>query len=211
MSDETKDEGGESKPERNPHLEQATKDRDRLKNENRTLKERLSKLEEAESKLSEYESAKEAETAELERKKNDFAAQEKRWAKQLEDQKKTIDELTGWKTTRERTDREAALVDAVSLKLGHSNKALVKGLLRVAADAGFELPETLEDSIVVDAAKRIRELGGPDVFRVRSNGSPGTPGVNDTNRPPDGDERKQRVKALAKRLSGGQRPATKKE
>lgn len=170
--------------ERNPHLEQAIRDRDKLKNENRALKERLAKADEAESKLAEYEAAKESEAAEIERKKNDFAAQEKRWQKQLEDERKKTQELEGWKKSREHNDRETALVDAVATKLGAENRRVVHGLVKLALTDGLQLPEQIDDSFVADAVKRVRDLA-PETFAAKSTGKtrPDNRGSNDDDVP----------------------------
>lgn len=185
--DDDDDKNGGKSPDggdRNPHLEQAIRDRDKLKNENRALKERLANAAEAETKLAEYEAAKEAEAAETERKKNDFAAQEKRWQKQLEDERRKNQELEGWKKTREYTDRETALVDAVARKLGAQNRPVVHGLVKLAIADGLQMPDEINDSFVADATKRIRELA-PETFAGKSTGNtrPDNRGNNDDDVP----------------------------
>jgi hypothetical protein len=185
MSTETDDDDkAPDGAERNPHLEQAIRDRDKLKNENRALKERLASSAEAERKLAEYESAKEAEAAESERKKNDFAAQEKRWQKQLEDERKRGDALEGWKKSREHGDRETALVDAVATKLGAENRRVVHGLVKLALTDGLQMPDELDDSFVADAVKRVRDLA-PETFAAKSTGKtrPDNRGTNDDDVP----------------------------
>jgi hypothetical protein len=184
MADTNDDDKTPDGGERNPHLDQAIKDRDKLKNENRTLRERLAASAEAESKLAEYEAAKEAEAAEGEKKKNDFAAQEKRWQSQLEAERKKNQELEGWKKARVHSDRETALVDAVATKLGAENRRVVHGLVKLALADGLELPDEVNDSFVADAVKRVRDLA-PETFAAKSTGNnrPDNRGTNDDDVP----------------------------
>lgn len=206
MSEEIKTEGDESsapKTEKNPHLEQAIKDRN-------VLKARVRELEAAASQRdSESAAAKDAAAQEEERKRSDWTALESRYKSQLAERDQKLADAMRLIEGRTRQDRESLLVDAVAGKLGATNRTLIKGLLKVAAESGFDAaPESLNDQIVADAMTKVRELS-PELFKARSNGSPGSPGLNDTNRPDTGDDPKERVRALARSLSTARRPAPK--
>lgn len=157
------------------------------------------------AKLAERQAADEAAQAEQERKKNDFAAIESRLKKERDDIAKRAADAEARLAARERSDREAALVDAVSAKLGMTNRTVVRGVLKALAEQGIETaPEALDEKTAADVAKQVREALG-DLLPPKSGGSPGTPGVNLTTKKPGeapgADPRKDRVREIAAALS----------
>lgn len=96
-------------------------------------------------------------------------------------------------------------MDAVLPKLGVQNRTVVKGVLKALSDSGLDIaPESIDDKLVTDVAKQVREALG-ELYPQRSGGSPGAPGVNlATKKPgekPDEDPRVERVKQIAARYS----------
>lgn len=157
------------------------------------------------AKLAERQAADEAAQAEQERKKNDFAAIESRLKKERDDIAKRAADAEARLAARERSDREAALVDAVSAKLGMTNRTVVRGVLKALAEQGIETaPEALDEKTAADVAKQVREALG-DLLPPKNGGSPGTPGVNLTTKKPGeapgADPRKDRVREIAAALS----------
>jgi hypothetical protein len=193
------------KPKKDPHFERAIKDRDAAKAK---LREREAKLAEYEAKMADIESAKEAAAREDEQKRNDFAAQAQRWQKDLEAREKRAVEAEARLAAKERAERTTALVDAVAAKTSVSRVQL-KGLLLVAAESGFDIaPEQLDSDKVAEAITKLRELE-PDMFKSRSSGAGGTPGVNPKNKAssedPNEDPKRANARAAAQALSPLQR------
>lgn len=157
------------------------------------------------AKLAERQAADEAAQVEQERKKNDFAALEARLKKERDDLAKRVADAEARFAARERSDRETALVDAVSAKLGMANRTVIRGVLKTLAEGGFDTaPEALDEKTAADAAKHVREVLG-DMLPPKAAGSPGTPGVNLTTKKPGEapgtDPRKDRVREIAASLS----------
>lgn len=167
----------------------------------RKLKDRLR---EAESRLAQYESLEETRAEESERKAQDWAKLEKRLSDKMSSREQRIAELESIISERQRADRETALLDSVEQRTG-ANRTLLKGLLKVASESGFDTaPDELDDDVVVDAVKRVRALA-PELFEGRGyGGSPGAPGLNTKIKPvseqPMSDS-DARVAELAKRMS----------
>lgn len=161
------------------------------------------KAEELAAKVAEYEAMKAAEAEDTARKKNDFAALEAKLKAQLDKEKAEKAEALSKLEARDRQGREAALVDAVSAKLGFTNRTVIKGVLRELAEQhGVDIaPETIDSA--ADVAKQVREALG-DLLPPKA-GIPGVPGVNlSTKKPgekPGADPERERVAALAKRLA----------
>lgn len=181
-SGEERDDEGEEKPEggskKDPHLERTIKERDRAKARNRELE---AKLAEAQTAIDEIAALKEKAADDEARAKNDFAAIEAKLKKDADkeraEKQAAQDELAALK----RGARETALVDAVAGKAGVS-RVLVKGLLRVASEQGFDnAPEAIDDSTVADAIKLLRDLE-PELIKTRNSGSAGTPGTTTKNK-----------------------------
>jgi|JI61114C2RNA_FD_contig_51_3863371_length_895_multi_2_in_0_out_0_2 molecular chaperone GrpE (heat shock protein) len=160
------------------------------------------KAEELAARVAEYEAKQAAEAEDVERKKNDFAAIEARLKAKAEKAEQAAAEALAKLEARDRREREAALVDAVSAKLGFGNRVVLKGVLKELAEQGVDTaPETLDNA--ADVAKQVRELLG-DVLQPKA-GIPGTPGVNlSTKKPsekPGADPNRERVRGIAERLS----------
>lgn len=212
---ESGDDGGgeESKPKKDPHLERAIRERDAAKAKLREREDKAAENAELKARLAEYEAAKEAAAIEDEKKRNDFSAQAERLKKEIEAREKRAAEAEAKLAAREKRDRESALVDAVAGKAGVS-RPIVMGLLRVAAESGFDnAPAELDDDMVADAIKKLRELE-PELIKPRNGGSAGSPGVNLKNKPagedPTEDAKRAKARKAAEDLSPLRRkPATK--
>lgn len=181
---------------------EAYKARDEAKKRARDLEARNRELEAREA---EREAAVAAAAEEAERKKNDFAAVEERHKKRIADAEKRAAEAESRIAARERSDREAALVDAVMPKLGVNNRIVIKGVLKALAEHGLDIsPEELDDKTATDVAKQVRAALG-EMHPTKSGGSSGIPGVNlDTKPPgerPDTDAGKARLAEMQKRRS----------
>lgn len=181
---------------------EAYKARDEAKKRARDLEARNRELEAREA---EREAAAAAAAEEAERKKNDFAAVEERHKKRIADAEKRAAEAESRIAARERSDREAALVDAVMPKLGVNNRLVIEGALLALAKRGLDIaPEELDEKIATDVAKKVRTALG-ELHPPRSGGSPGTPGMDlDTKPPserPDTDANKTRLAEMQKRRS----------
>lgn len=202
-TEETEIETTETPAEKPDHVKQAFKDRDAAKKRAREAEAKLRELEEREAAR---ETEKAEREAEQERKKNDFAALEKRLQKERDDARKEAAEAKALIDARLRSDRVAALVDAVMPKLGATPRTVVKGVLKELSETvGLDIaPESIDDKTAADVAKQVREAMG-ELFPSRSGGSPGAPGVNlSTKKPgekPDEDPRVERVKQLARKHS----------
>lgn len=196
-ADDKPDAGGK----KDPHLERAIRERDAAKAKAR---ERETELAEARAKLAEVDAAKETAAAEDERRKSDFAAIEKRMAKEKEAADKRAADAEARLAARERSDNETALVDAVAGKTGVS-RTLLKGLFKVAAEQGFDnAPKQVDADVVADAIEKARELE-PELFKTRSSGSAGSAGVNKRTKAagedPDEDPKRAKARAAAEALS----------
>lgn len=191
------------KPEPTDHVKLAFKDRDAAK---KRAREAEASRDELRAKLAEHEAERESREVEQERKKNDFAALEKRLAKERDDARKEAADAKALIAARTRADREAALVDTVLPKLGSVPKLVAEGLIQSLAKRGkFDpAPESIDDHYAADVAKHVREALG-DLYPTRNGGSPGSPGVNLAIKPPseqpDADPVKARLAELQKRRS----------
>jgi molecular chaperone GrpE (heat shock protein) len=174
-------------------------DRDAAKKRAREAERRA---EELAARVAEFEAKQAAEAEDVERKKNDFAAIEARLKAKAEKAEQAAAEALAKLEARDRREREAALVDAVSAKLGFGNRVVLKGVLKELAEQGVDTaPETLDNA--ADVAKQVRELLG-DVLQPKA-GIPGAPGPNhSTKKPsekPGADPDRERVRGIAGRLS----------
>lgn len=182
---------------KNPHLEIAIRDRDAAKKRARELEARNRELE---AKEAERESAASKAAEELERKNNDHAALTAREQAKREAAEKRAADAEAKLQARDRADREGALVDAVMPKLGLGNRMVVRGLIRELKIDAPEL-ESLDEKTATDVAKKVREVLG-DLYQPQDGGSPGTPGVNLSTKPPgekpNADPVQARIEALRK-------------
>lgn len=177
----------------------AIRERDALKKAKRELE---SKLAEREAKLAEREAADAAAAEEQERKRNDHMALIQRREKERDEARKEAADAKSLLASKLRSEQQGALVDAVMPKLGLTNRTVVRGVLRELEARGLDIaPEQFDDKYVADVTKKVREELG-DLFAPKSGGSPGTPGVNLSTKPPaekpDEDPTKARIAALQK-------------
>lgn len=160
------------------------------------------KAEELAARIAEFEAKQAAEAEDVERKKHDFAALEARLKAKAEKAEQERAEALAKLEARDRQGREAALVDAVSAKLGFVNRTVIEGVLMKLATHGVDTaPETLDSA--ADVAKHVREALG-DLLPPKA-GIPGVPGVNlSTKKPgekPGADPERERITELARRMA----------
>lgn len=152
------------------HLEKAMSERNAAKAK---LREAETQLAEARAKVDAFEQEKLDRETEIARKAGEFGKIEDGYKSKLAAKEQELAEVNSRIAARERSDRENALVEAVASKAGIADRALVKGLFRVAADAGFDAaPAELGEALVAEAIERLRVLG-PSLFTARS-----TPAAN---------------------------------
>lgn len=167
----------EEKPAHDEHLSKTVAERNAAKAKARELETQLADLR---SKLDGFEQEKTDRENELSRKAGEFSKIEEQYKSKLATKDKELAEAKSLIETRQRLDREGALVEAVASKSGIVERAVVRGVLRLAADSGFDAaPAELTDDTVAEAIKVLRR-DAPSLFATKSTPAPNA-GTNTTN------------------------------
>lgn len=143
--------------------------RDKLRSENAALK----------AQLSEFQEWKESIEAEKATKAEDWEALKKQMLSKHEKLAKERDEARNQVQAFQTAQRRNDFLRHLSQKSGVTNTALLSGLLREAEASGVEgAPEDVNDDLISETLKKLKEMS-PESFGAQPvGGSPGQPGLN---------------------------------
>lgn len=204
-ADDSKPEGdGSDRHDR--HLEKEIKRRKALQSQVQELKAFKAEVE------AEREAAEEAN----ERKAQEFSKVEDRYKRRQSELEKKLADLQGQIDSQRRAGQTQKLLEGVSAETGVTNLALLRGILREAAEAtdAVEVAPDDVDTTAVEAAIKAMKNIAPTVFDTTTDvgGANGSPGLNRNTlkdgQEPEDDEKRARVRELAKYFS---RPAAAQE
>jgi uncharacterized protein YihD (DUF1040 family) len=152
------------------HLQRTAKQRDAAKARTRELEQQLAA---ERSKLDALEQEKQDREHELARKAGDFSKIEDGYKSKLAKTEAELAEARSVIQKRERGERSNALAEAVASKTGIKDRAVIRGVLRLASENGFDdAPAELSDDVLAEAIKRV-QADAPSLFTTKS-----TPAAN---------------------------------
>jgi uncharacterized protein YihD (DUF1040 family) len=152
------------------HLARTAKQRDAAKARARELEQQLAA---ERSKLDALEQEKQEREHELARKAGDFSKVEDGYKSKLAKAEAELAEARSTIAKRERSERSNALAEAVASKTGIKDRAVIRGVLRLASESGFDdAPAELTDDVLAEAIKRV-QADAPSLFTSKS-----TPAAN---------------------------------
>lgn len=162
----TSDASGTTDGRHDEHLTQAQRQRDAAKERARKAEADLAA---ARAEIDSLRSTEEERQAEIARKSGEFGKVEERYKRDLDTQAKKIAEYEQRELARARGERRNAFAEAVRLKSGIADVAIVRGLLRDAADDGTidDAPEETTEDAVAEAVRHLQSRA-PTLFTTRS-------------------------------------------
>lgn len=169
-------------PAKDAHLEQAIRERNAAKAKSRELENQIAEMR---SRLDAVDQEKQERENDLARKSGEFGKVEESYKEKLSAKDKALADANAKLEAIVRGQRETAMVETVAAKAG-LEPGVVRGLLRVAADSGFDsAPTEITESIVAEAIEKMRVLA-PSLFKTRSTPAhvPGT-NINGEELPPE--------------------------
>lgn len=147
------------------HLARTAKQRDAAKQRARELEQQLA---EARSKLDAVDQEKQEREHDLARKAGEFGKVEEGYKSALAKKEAELAEARSIIEKRDRAVRSNALAEAVASKTGIKDLAVIRGVLRLASEAGFDdAPAEMSDDVLAEAIKRVR-ADAPSLFSAKS-------------------------------------------
>jgi len=148
------------------HLTQAQRQRDAAKERARKAEAEAAA---ARAELDALRSTEEERQAEIARKAGEFGKVEERYKREAEAKDKRIAEYERREHAQIRGERRSAFAEAVRAKTGIADVAIVRGILRDAADDGTldDAPEEVTEDAVAEAARQV-QIKAPTLFTTRS-------------------------------------------
>jgi hypothetical protein len=171
--------GGGRSSNHDAHLQRTAKQRDAAKQRARELE---AELADARSKLDALDQEKQDREHELARKAGDFTKIEDGYKGEIAKLKAKVADFESRESKRDADTRRNALAEAVASKTGIKDRAVIRGVLRLASESGFDdAPAEMSDDVLAEAIKRV-QTDAPSLFTTKS-----TPAANGGNNDADGD------------------------
>lgn len=162
-------------PAKDAHLAKTIGERDAAKQRAKQLEDELA---ETRTRLAALDQEKQARDEELARKAGDFSTIENTYKTKLSETEAKLAEANAAIARRERGDRSNALAEAVAGKTGIRDRAVIRGVLRLASESGFDdAPAAITDDVLAEAIKRV-QTDAPSLFTTKA--TPAANGGTDT-------------------------------